>query len=848
MKGKLKSVGRVAMALVLAVSLGLVMAVPVSADVSKADVTLSTNLAEAKNVQYTISFDIGVSLAIGNTITLIFDSAYSTPASFQDDAITVEGTGIVGTSVVVGDNEITITLPMAISTAANPVEVVLTSAANMPNPVAGTYTIDVKTQAEDSVVKSESYTISALPTVTDVQPNMGNVGDTMWVEVTGTGFTGSDTECTTSFDFGAGVSVVPGTYHYIDSTSVDCQITITGSGTARDVVVTTLAGTSLANPEDGDNFTPNPPNTPQVDVWQYYNPTGTFNADSLALRDQTNTISDAVTAASSGDTLRAHAATYEENVVIDKSVSLVSIDGPATTIIDASAETAEAVRGAVNIGASNVTLGGDGVGFTIIAPNATDNPGPYGIELWTPGTMNSVTVQGNTIKGSTTTGSSSPQYGIHFWRDESGGTFSDLLIKDNTFTTTFVTDTTIEDGLSCGMVAGDNVTSISGTFDGNSITGYGKGIMLHVLDGTTTFSNNTVQSCDYEGIDVGSTGTLTISGNTVSGNAGAGIDIREVKEHSTVTENSIHDNGDGIKVRDNTNDKITINYNDIYSNNNTTAVLGESYGPPLGYYKNCGVLNEHSDNDLEAKYNWFGHIGGPSAGTDAAALGGGDKVSTDVIYDPWLTEPQATVITNGIRSYGSDAITLEPGWNTLSVPCGLKTTGDTFGEIEDMGTYLDNLTIGYWYDASESDPLLRWKQVTDSTTLEPGKGFYVKMSDSSSFPVLLFDGLVSLPSYDLYAGWNLVGSMFGIGDDFGVNTADKMKPSVALDSIQTSGSVIISPSVPGQTEAWATTVADNEDELLCVGEAYWIFMEADGTLAGWEILPFSFTPGGIPSP
>jgi hypothetical protein len=178
----------------------------------------------------------------------------------------------------------------------------------------------------------------------------------------------------------------------------------------------------------------------------------------------------------------------------------------------------------------------------------------------------------------------------------------------------------------------------------------------------------------------------------------------------------------------------------------------------------------------------------------------------------------------------------------------LKASGDTFGEIQDMGVYLDDMVSAYWYDAAATTPI--WRTANTSTELVPGLGFYIKMSAASTFPVLYLDSGLGLPSYDLSAGWNLVGSMFGIdrtGSNYAVAaTGDTegegwLYPVNALDSIQANGSIIVSPSLPGQVATWATTVAHTGTNKMYVGEAYWVFMTADGTLAGLEVTPYYFT-------
>lgn len=823
MKRKFTKILGLGLTLALLASM-LVTGAPVSAAaVGTPTVTLSSYLALDTDVQHTISFNIGVSLGVGDDITITFPTAYITPTTWEDGDVTVDGTSVLGASVSTSGDVVTINLPASISTIDNPVVVVFTTAANIINPAAGTtYAISVNTTAETEDATSETYTILALPTVTAVEPNSGNVGDTMWVEVTGAEFTGDvDTNVsTTTINFGTGITVVS-TKHVL-ATSIDCQITINTAGAAV-VTAETEAGISTTT----GTFTANDAGTPQVDVWEAYDLTADpFEAGTLDFQETFATITLGIgdAATTGGETVLVHADTYEESISIasGKDITLLSLSGADDTIID----------------------GGAAVPVVDV----------YAI----------VTIDGFTIKGDATT---AHQKGIIVRgaaTEVDGFVIQNNIFEDTCSENIFVTSTngailsgTIDTNTFIGMgedsefgrsgilVESYSSNDIEGVvITNNTLSGYSadevNGIGVAQSSGAVsaiTVQDNIISDC-FRGISLcgdvtALIGTEAISGNSITGctagfkaSWGDGVEFELL--NNTITGNTLY----GVWLHDATpTAQNVVKYNDLSGN-------GE-----------WGIYNAWGDSDfeVEAPYNWWGDISGPSAGTGeyaSTALGSGDAMSVEVVtWDPWLTETQDTVITDGIRSYGSDAIELAVGWNTLSVPCGLKSTGDTFGEIEGMGTYLgDNFVGGYWYDASTGD----WTLIGTTTTIEPGKGFYVNMSAASTFPVLLFDGLLSLPAYDMYAGWNLIGSMFGIDDtSYGLDTTETKTPSEALVSIAGNASVIISPSVPGQLGPWAAAATSSTDDMQ-VGEAYWVFMIADGTLAGWEVLPSCFEPGTMP--
>jgi hypothetical protein len=704
------------------------------------------------------------------------------------------------------------------------------------------------TGAKDVVVTTTSgvgtltggFTYTVVPAVTSVAPPQANAGETMsLVTIGGTGFTGA-----TAVSFGSGVTV-SNIAVATDGLSLTVTVAIASGATAgtRSVTVTTPVGTNVAN----TLFTVAAANTNWVDR---FNSSGVYQTHYA-------TITLAIAGASATDILKVHTGTYSTGetfpIIINKAITLKSMSGAGSTIIgppDTQANPNNIVDTAalmvpLMVTHVDVTIGGSGAGFTIITRTVAG--------IWAPNTGGSATglqILYNTFQVVT--------------QGEARGIWLEATFQADT------TQNAIIDHNDFSQATGYSATG------GQGDPGTGILIVKTALGSSTRalITNNTAANQRYafltfknerknvladgpgdETITAGSTTVegVDVYGNVVNNNAeamefarkGSGTESLTIGNNLVkVYKNQFYSNGEGIRIvaasgssTVNGVDKIKIESNDIYSNTKTCAWWQRN-----GY----GVENGQS-TAVDAQYNWWGSIGGPAAGTGVTAFGAGDKVSTYVTYDPWLTVTYATYAAGGIRSYGSDAIGLAVGWNTLSVPTNLKTSADTFGEIEGIGTFLTttNLVSGYWYDAATST----WMSANATTQLVPGRGFYINMSAASKFPVLYFDGsLGTPPSYSLSAGWNLIGSMFGVDKvtitDFGVAATGagngQKLVSTTLASLGASATNVISPSVPGQVAAWAVLASDGSTYMQ-VGEAYWVFMSAGGTLAGFEVTPYYFT-------
>jgi hypothetical protein len=399
--------------------------------------------------------------------------------------------------------------------------------------------------------------------------------------------------------------------------------------------------------------------------------------------------------------------------------------------------------------------------------------------------------------------------------------FTEGTISNNNFTNGGGSDVAGTDAAIDVRAASDH--TISGiTISGNTITGQkGKGIYLAGQDTTHTLSSVTIAgntitkatSCGIQGYTY--TATFTVTSNTITGCYGDGIYVYGTAY--TIKKNVVTDNlGDGIDVEVSSTSHL-INYNDIYNN--------------TGY----GVYVLLSVSTVDGRYNWWGDASGPTytAATGASVTvsnpeGTGQNITDRVTYYEWLYKPIADVIADS-AAYYCRAINLNVGWNTLSAPIIQDSSTDTVGEVVD----LDRVTIAYWYDAGDADSDgSYWEQVTADYTLSPCDAIYIKMNAADSVLLKYNAADISLPTRQLYAGWNLIGLA-----SLETKHVDDAVQSVANTPTNLPGySQVISPSM--NSEDWTFSYGQSyTDEDMLVGEGYWIYMQNDCTLVGFTVTP-----------
>jgi hypothetical protein len=348
------------------------------------------------------------------------------------------------------------------------------------------------------------------------------------------------------------------------------------------------------------------------------------------------TIQDAISAASSGDTIIVAVGTYA-GAVVDKNVTIIGGLGGVSIItsgvpykvggtlysafrLDATADGAKIKGFAINCNSS------EGFYFAVFSRNAdnvivdslvvndavqgitnwggsnweitnnvltnTEAAGGGGIAIWLGATPPSYPVcSGNLIQSNTITASATaPDYtcpGIGVGLDLRYGAYDYLTGSED---------------ISNNQILYNNITAP------DALNGVGVEVGVLGLEGNATKIAATL----------GIVHDNIIQGNNIEG-ADLGVYLYTVT-NLEIVENEIKNCNEGVHIEDDISG-ITINYNNIFGN---------------------GVgINNTAGETIDARYNWWGSQFGPTASPPA-----GDKISGYVDYAPWLIEqyPPAVLV------------------------------------------------------------------------------------------------------------------------------------------------------------------------------------------------------------
>jgi len=351
-------------------------------------------------------------------------------------------------------------------------------------------------------------------------------------------------------------------------------------------------------------------------------------ADVIDVPGDYDTIQEAIDAASDGDTIVVAAGLYEENVEIDKSLTLQGAQAGVDARTRSGAETIiEPDEG--EIGVSIITSHD----LVVVIDGLTVQNAEHGIG--TPGTADPDMAAAITVKNVRVL--NSMVFGISLaWTIEA----------------------TIEycyvEGARQALNAGDldPFPPTVAIFRNNEIVNVEFGITGYLKD--SAIEGNLIRDFTTGGVGIsGQFLNTEIKNNTVTGYVeGAGMTFekhygRDLSENVNVSDNAFIGNSVGIYVSDEQTELtgITVNFNNIAGNSR------------------YAVWNQGGET-LDATKNWWGHASGPSK----VGPGYGDDISTKVLYSPWLgAESSTEPMTWGVDTTSSiqDAIDAANSGDTI---------------------------------------------------------------------------------------------------------------------------------------------------------------------------------------
>ena len=333
------------------------------------------------------------------------------------------------------------------------------------------------------------------------------------------------------------------------------------------------------------------------------------------------TIQAAIDDANPGDTIQVAAGTYEEQLIIDKTINLQGEDRETTIIEYPPAPVSDQYLVLVN--ADDVTIRE----FKLLGHFSAPSRAVYIIHSKKTGLIvenneiqGFIGVFGNLINGQIRNNIiGTNRKGIYI---PGGNNVLNLLIEGNTIEPA---EGAGPYAYNCGAIYMDNANYV--TIEGNTMKDFssltdssmtdGRGIEGSHNSDITIFDNTFVNNRDA--ITMWIVNNITISENLINNSDRFGINIKG--QDILIENNDIQNNGhSGINVAEYVIEtkNVAIHHNNFIGNKNFGVVINK--GGDVG------------DVIADATCNWWGAVSGPSG----SGPGSGDAVSENVIYSPWL--------------------------------------------------------------------------------------------------------------------------------------------------------------------------------------------------------------------
>jgi parallel beta-helix repeat protein len=473
------------------------------------------------------------------------------------------------------------------------------------------------------------------------------------------------------------------------------------------------------------------------------------------------TIQEGVDAAQPGDTVLVYAGTYDEDVVIDKTINLTGEDRD-TTIINSTDKMGIYVTNADFVNISGFTVvNGSWAGIRLmpsnnsIIENTKIEDNNYGVEIVE---SSHTTFRNNLVL-------SSFAVGIEVYKSSNNYLYN---------------NTSSNDGHGIRLYSGSNNNIVSG----NQVISNLRGIYIIVGSDENIVKDNIINGNSQYGIAISNSNQNILENNTLLNNQ-VGIRLSST-------------NGTNLFINSSINSSISYDVeagpisNDLFLNTtfNTTKTYfyDTSSTIEIQWYLHIDVIdylgNPVPDSQLKIEDNKNGSYqkifttdgGGFKRWlivTEYLELDSdGNTIGEKIYYTPHLIIAKNDTLVGyaqpfinkskfiTITLHNGTLLGLEPGWNLISFPRVQSNTN--------LGTVLQSIERKYsaiqWYNLTDSND--HWKHyhiskppnLNDLKKINHTKGFWIYINDPGGTTLVVFgEVLTAIQNITLYPGWNLVG-------------------------------------------------------------------------------------------
>ena len=352
----------------------------------------------------------------------------------------------------------------------------------------------------------------------------------------------------------------------------------------------------------------------------------------------------AVENATDGDTIEISGGEYQEQIIIDRSLTIEGSGAAKTHILGSgTGHTIRIEENWVALNGLNISGGGNQLTDSDVFIEA-NNTSITNCKLIDPDSYIGILLKESKYNSISNSIINSHNKGI----ESQDSKF--LTIEDNDCSHNY--NAIYLKGTSDSSISRNNCTSgtirldssVMNTIDENNCSGnaLGHGIFLSAGSNENTVQNN---NCNYayRGITLENSDENTVTNNKCFGTLTSGIYMFEDSDRNEL---------DGNNCSGSTYHGIYI-YTDCDENIITNCIIDDNFDHGVHVRGNCldnevhdstitgninGGIDTSSDSEVNATNNWWGHYTGPyhhDANIDAF----GDSVTDDVLYDPWILGP-----------------------------------------------------------------------------------------------------------------------------------------------------------------------------------------------------------------